>query len=428
MLSVHEALERVMASVVSTPTEVVNIEHAGGRVLRESVMAESAVPPWNSSAMDGYAIATDAEPRDGEHSSRGSCFSPADPDSGGAWFDLVGTAAAGHPFTGVAHPGQAVKIMTGAPLPHTLNTVVMSEHATEVGHRVQVHSQPVAGQNVRRRGEVATVGDCIAKCGTTVTPPLIGACATVGCEKVSVARRPRVGIISTGDELVPPGAPLADGQIYSSNSLAISGWVREAGGIPIDCGHARDDRSAIVSAVRRAADCDAVVTTGGVSVGDFDFVNEAFLALGAIVDFWKVAMKPGKPLALGRLEHQPFFGLPGNPVSAQVTFLQFVWPWLRASMGCVAPFLPIVPARTGFAYRKKPGRTEFVRVTVQYLSDGLRVHPTGDQGSGNPLSMAAADGLMVLAAETEGVHAGDSVNVQLLNTGPVGASESGLSS
>lgn len=413
MLSVHDALERVMATVVPTPTESVELAHAQGRVLRDTVTAGSAVPPWSNSAMDGFAIAVDV---DAGASTPNSCLSTLNSEAGGAWMDVVGTAAAGHPFTGTVRQGQAVKIMTGAPVPEGLNAVVMSEHTTEVGSRVQIHRPPSVGQNIRMRAEVANVGDCIAPSGATLTPALAGACASVGRAQLAVARQPRVGLISTGDELRSPGTPLAHGQIFGSNGITLAGWVRKAGGIPVDCGQANDTATDIVAAFRRAASCDAVVTTGGVSVGDFDYVTDAFAQLGATVEFWKVAIKPGKPLALGRHNNRPLFGLPGNPVSAQITFLQFVWPWIRASMGCVAPYLPTVNARTDFSYRKKAGRMEFVRVVIEYRPEGLWVRSTGDQGSGNPLSMAAADGLMVVSAETETVHAGEAVRVQLLKT------------
>ena len=240
---------------------------------------------------------------------------------------------------------------------------------------------------------------------------------------MTVSKQPTVGIIATGDELVRPPDPLKPGLIYSSNTTALMGLVREAGAIPVDCGIARDSVESTRAAFERASACDLILSTGGVSVGDFDVVKDAMDHAGAEMAFWKVAMKPGKPLALGIIAGTPAFGLPGNPVSAQVGFLQFVRPWLRSALGDPNPFLPVLRARLVTDYKKKPGRAEFIRVCVTHDERGPNATPLSRQGSGNQASMPQADGLLMMPAEATLMRADDIVSVQLLTPGLPGQAE-----
>ena len=421
MLSVREALERTMATVREPQPEDVALLDAHGRVLLEDVVASSPLPPWDNSAMDGLAVRAVDTRTALPQGHTDPCADAATGSATGPWLTVVGTAAAGHPCPTPVESGQAVKIMTGAPVPDGADAVVMVEHTHEESGMVQVQRSAAPGQHIRKRGEIAHAGDAVAFAGTILTGPRLGVCAAVGRATLRVASQPRVGLIATGDELVAPGKPLKAGQIYASNSVALAGWVREAGGVPVDCGHATDCVESLSAAFRRAASCDVIVSTGGVSVGEFDVVTDTMDALGVCLDFWKVAMKPGKPLALGTMGERPVFGLPGNPISAQVTFLQFVRPWIRATLGMPNPYLPVVHARLDFGMKKKAGRVEFVRVSLQWTSEGWTAHSVGDQGSGNPLSLARSNGLMLLDSAEHRLHAGDRVSVQLLHAAGHGA-------
>jgi molybdopterin molybdotransferase len=261
------------------------------------------------------------------------------------------------------------------------------------------------GAHIRVRGSEVATGAVVGTRGHTVGAGLIGALAALGITEVPVARRPRVAILSTGDELVEPGAPLAPGQIHASNAYALAVLVREAGGEPHDLGVARDTPEALGAAFRRALAFDAVVSTGGVSVGDFDYVKDVMAELGVAMDFWKVAMKPGKPLAFGRVGAVPVFGLPGNPVSCMVNFLQFVRPWLRIHVGDPRPFLPYVEARVAQPFRRATGRPEFVRVRLWRGLDGsVQAEPAGPQGSASVLSMSGAHGFALVPADAQTVE------------------------
>jgi molybdopterin molybdotransferase len=418
VLSVDEALARAVASVLAPKAEMVQLMDADGRVLFEDVTAPHPLPPWDNSAMDGLALrAADTTEGSTPPPDTDPCVAPASAKNRGRWLEIVETIAAGDTPTREIGPGQAAKIMTGAPLPIGADAVVMREHATEDGERVRVHQSATVGQHIRRQGENAPVGSVVATRGQTLTPSLLGLCAAVGRAEVCVARKPRVGIVSTGNEVVRPGSPIGPGQIYSSNSVALASWIRHAGGEPEDCGIARDDLESTKNAFTRASACDLIVSTGGVSVGDFDVVVQAMTELGASMEFWKVRMKPGKPLALGIIGDVPAFGLPGNPVSAQVGFLQFVRPWIRMSLGDPKPHLPVVDATLAFDFQKKGGRVEFARVSLVWTPLGWEAHKTGDSGSGNQLSMARANGLLLAQEEALSLPKGSPVRVQVLNGG-----------
>ena len=404
MLTVDDAQSRILRTVQRMDEEVVPLEAAYGRVLAREICSPLDVPPWDNSAMDGYAV----------HAS--------DTSSAGVRLRINETIGAGDVGTVVVASGTASAIMTGAPMPEGADAVVMVEW-TDAARSGEVHITGVAapGLNIRRRGGDVTRGEVVLRAGQTLTPGQVGLLASLGMPTVAVRRRPVVALLSTGDEVVPPGEPLGPGQIYASNSFALAGLVREAGGIPRDMGNAPDALAGLTAKLEACLDADIVVTTGGVSVGVYDYVKEAYAALGAHMDFWKVKMKPGKPLAFGRLDRGgrevPLFGLPGNPVSCMVNFLEFVRPYLRTALGDPAPFLPVVDAVAGEDFRGRPGRLRLIRVRLAVMDGRWVATSTGTQSSGALQSMARAHGLMSLPEDAEAPRAGAAVRVQLLDAG-----------
>ena len=413
MISIPEALRMCLQSVRSMSAESVPTEEALHRILNEDVYAHTALPPWDNSAMDGYAVV--ANDTDGLPTSNDSdaCGPTAVHASESVRLHITETIAAGAVAKQPVSPGHAARIMTGAPMPAGADAVIMREHTTESDTHVLVHRRVLPGQNVRKAGENVPANTRVLQAGTALTPAALGLCAAVGRSSVMVSRQPRVAILSTGNEVVPPGKPLQKGQIHSSNAHALYGWVREAGGCPVNVGIAPDNLIDTRNALATAVDADLLISTGGVSVGDYDVVRQAMNDMGAEMQFWKVRMKPGKPLAFGMIQGTPAFGLPGNPVSCQVGFLQFVRPWIRKAQGVLNPFLPVIKARFENAYRKKAGRAELVRVEVRLDASGPIAALAGSQGSGNQMSMVHANGLLLMSELETILQPGDHVDVQL---------------
>lgn len=394
MLTVEEALARVMARIPRNGTERVPLDAASGRVLAEPVYAQDDLPPWAGSAMDGYAVQAADVP--GE-------------------LEVLETVAAGKMPTQVVRAGTATRIMTGAPVPAGADAVVMVEETSMVGARVHIRSAVSVGQNIRPAGSEVARGQQVLVAGAVLGFGAIGVLAALGRPSVLVAVRPRVGLLSTGDEVVEPGFALGPGQIWSSNLHALAALCRDAGVEPVYLGNVGDNPEALGQAFRRAMLCDVVVSTGGVSVGDFDHVKDVMTELGVAIDFWRVAMKPGKPLAYGFIGERPIFGLPGNPVSCMVNFLQFVRPVLRTMMGDPNPFLPVIQAVMAAPWKRRPGRAELVRVRLSAGDAGPVATVAGVQGSAHLLGMADAHGLMLVGpdcAEVAGV-----VSVQVFDPG-----------
>jgi molybdopterin molybdotransferase len=401
MLTAADALARILSRVPRLPAEGVPLADALGRVLAVDVVAEVDVPPWDNSAVDGYAVRAD------------------DLTAGDPTLSILEVVTAGSVPSTQVIAGTASAVMTGAPIPDGADTMVMVEDVVVNGEAVQVRGAHRRGQHIRRRGEDTVAGAVVLRAGEQLTAAKLGYAASVGCARVSVVRRARVGLLATGDELVAPGLPLGPGQIYSSNNVTLAGLVRELGGEPVDLGVARDDLPALVAALRGAAalGLDALVTTGGVSVGAHDFVKDALAAVGGGLDFWKVAMKPGKPLAFGWVGDLPVFGLPGNPVSCAVNFHEFVGPFLREAAGEARRFLPIVDAVAAEPIVERTGRMTLVRVTLEVSAEGLRCRPAGTQSSGALGSMARAHGLLMLDASSSGLKAGERGRVQVIDWG-----------
>lgn len=380
--------------------ERVHIRAALGRVLAEDVISPLDVPAHNNSAMDGYAVRF------------------ADLKSGGdTTLKIAGTAFAGAPFQGKAKAGECVRIMTGAVMPQGLDTIVMQEHVKADGDHVGIGAGHKAGQHLRFAGEDLKAGQVALKRGLALRPSEIGLIASLGIGEVPVYRRLRVAFFSTGDELRSIGTALDEGQIYDSNRYTIHGMLTRMGCEVVDMGVVRDDPKLIEQAFATAAhSADVVITSGGVSVGEADFVKELLDRLGEVV-FWKIAMKPGRPLAYGRIGDAHFFGLPGNPVSVMVTFYQFVRDaLLKLSGRDPVPPLPgfCVPCTTPL--KKAPGRTEFQRgVLSQDATGNWSVAVTGEQGSGILRSMCEANCFIILPTDQGNVAGGSLVEVQVMD-------------
>jgi len=397
-LRLDEARSRMIADIVPvTGEESVDLRAALGRVLAADVRSTVDVPSQRNSAMDGYALAG----RDL-------------PASGTAAYEIVGTSWAGRPYRGDVGRGQCVRIMTGAVLPDTTDTVVMQEQVRLEQGRAVIEAGHHAGQHVRPVGEDIRRGEVALLAGQALRPAHLGVLASLGVGQVTVRRRPRVAIFSTGDELRPIGVELAPGQIHDSNRYSLHGMLIRLQVEVVDLGVVPDTREDTQHALESAAaQADAIITSGGVSVGDADFVTETLRRHGRF-GFWKVAIKPGKPLAFGRFRQAWFFGLPGNPVSAMVTFYQLVQPALRTLAGALDADPPIlVHAVCETRLHKRPGRLEFQRgVLVRLPSGAYTVRSTGHQGAGVLRSMSEANCFIVLPLEQGDVEPGAEVEVQ----------------
>ncbi|MDE2089151.1 MAG: molybdopterin molybdotransferase MoeA [Gammaproteobacteria bacterium] len=396
-LTVEEALRRIGAAVAPVEgNERCALRSALGRVLAEDIRSGIHVPAHDNSSMDGYAVAG------------------ADLPTGGVReLKVIGTSWAGKPYPGRVQSGQCVRIMTGAVIPDGADTVVIQERVERDGDTVRVGPGNAPGQNVRRAGEDIAAGQVALNAGKRLMPVELGLLASLGIGEVKVRRRARVAFFSTGDELRSIGEPLGPGEIYDSNRYTLYGMLRRLGVEVIDMGVVRDDREAIQRAFTEAAQmADAVITSGGVSVGEADYVKETLERLGK-VNFWKIAMKPGRPLAFGQVRDALFFGLPGNPVSVMATFYQFVQPALHRLTGETGVHTMKVKARCASRLKKAPGRVEFQRGILQADADGnLEVRSTGEQGSGILSSMSRANCFIILPMECAAVEPGTLVDVQ----------------
>jgi len=399
-MPVEKAREHIRAflSPVSA-VERLHIRAALGRVLAQDVISPLNVPQHDNSAMDGYAVRFADLKADGETTLK-----------------IIGTSLAGKPFEGTAGPGQAVRIMTGAVIPAGADTVIQQERATASGEFVAVMPVPKKGTNTRSAGEDLRAGQVALKRGQALRPAEIGMLASLGVGEVAVYRKLRVAFFSTGDELVAIGQPLGPGQIYDSNRYTIYGLLVRLGCEVLDMGVIRDTPQDVERAFSEAAKAaDVVITSGGVSVGEADYVKQILDRLGEVL-FWKISMKPGRPLAYGKIGDAHFFGLPGNPVAVMVTFYQFVRDALLHLQGQtgVSP-LPTQKIVCTSPIKKAPGRTEFQRGILSRDGDGQwSVRTTGDQGSGILSSMSQANCFIILPTDQGNVPAGTTVDVQLL--------------
>ncbi len=398
MISVEVALERVLAGCRPTAPEMVPLPAALGRVLAEDVAARVAHPPLDVSAMDGYAVraAEVAQP---------------------ARLAVIGESAAGHPFAGTVAAGQAVRIFTGAPIPAGADAVVMQEDTVREGDAVQINAATAPGRHVRVRGLDFLPGQAGLAAGTVMGPRQIALAAAMNVPWLLVRRRPRVAVLSTGDEIAMPGEPMGTAQLASSNGPGLAALVTAMGGEAVQLGIARDSRASLDAMVAAAAGCDLLVTSGGASVGDYDLVQGVLADHGMTLDFWKIAMRPGKPLMFGALKHVPVLGLPGNPVSAMVCAYVFLVPMLRALQG-LGGGLPIQQAALTADLRANDARQEYMRARLDRDAEGrLLATPHTRQDSAVVSGLAAATGLVIRPPHAPAAKAGDTVAVIALPEG-----------
>jgi molybdopterin molybdotransferase len=397
-LRVDRAVAAIKACLAPmTQTERLAVREALGRVLAEDIVPAINVPAHDNSAMDGYAVR----------------FSDLD---GEATLSEVGTALAGRPYGGTVHAGQCVRVMTGAVMPAGTDTVVIQEVTRKAGDKVVIPAGQKKSQNVRYAGEDLKAGAAVLRPGKALRAADLGLIASLGKGEVLVKRRLRVAFFSTGDELASIGTPLKTGEVYDSNRYTLHGMLSDLGVEILDLGVVRDDPVQLEAAFRKAAAAaDAVITTGGVSVGEADFVRQLMARLGEVL-FWKIAMRPGRPMAFGRIENAFLFGLPGNPVAVMVTFYQFVRDALLHLSGRTDDYsVPLLKVAAAENLRKVPGRTEYQRGVLFRDGAEWKVRTTGQQGSGVLRSMSEANCFIVLEHERSKVAAGEMVSVQLMD-------------
>ncbi len=410
LISVDDALARILAHIEPLEAERVPLLDALDRVLTEDVIADSNIPPFDNSAMDGYAVVA------------------ADTQSPPVTLRVIGEIAAGATCSDICvTSGSAIRIMTGAPMPAGADAVVRFEQTSESDHvgahgraplrrdSVDVFTTICAGDNVRRAGEDVSCGAVVLHAGALMRPQEIGMCAALGHSRVNVHRKPRVAILATGDELVGVDEPIGAGKIRNVNEWTIAALVLRYGGLPLCLGIARDTIEHLKTKVEEglALRPDLMLTSAGVSVGDFDIVKDVLASEGRM-EFWSVAIKPGKPMAFGHINAVPLIGLPGNPVAAMVSFEQFVRPALLKMAGHRNWRKPTVTAIADEAIENS-GRRNYVRAVVRRCAGEYRVRTSGEQGSGVLTSMVRANGLLIVPEGISHIHVGDHVEVQILD-------------
>jgi molybdopterin molybdotransferase len=403
-ISAAEALRILLEQARPLGEETLPVPQALGRVCAETVVSARALPPLDNSAMDGFALRA-------EDASLASAARPLR-------LPLAFEVPAGDPGLRPLPAGHAARILTGAPLPPGADSVVRQEDTLRAGDAVEIRVAPARGDHVRRAGEDVEVGDAVIASGTRLGPAHVGMLTSLGRGFVAVHARPRVAILSGGDELVEPDGDVSGGRIVASNSWSIAAQCQELGALPVYLGIARDRPDDIERRLRAGLACDALVSTAGVSVGDRDYVRGVLEKLGCTLLFWGVQIKPGYPLAAGVFEggRGPLvFALPGNPVSAMVTFEQFVRPALLRMAGHARLFRPTLQATLGETLRKSPGRLHFVRVRLAREGGRVLAYATGNQSSGVLRSLCEAQGLLLFAAEARELRAGDTATVQVLD-------------
>jgi molybdopterin molybdotransferase len=394
LLTFEEAQVRILAAVTPLPAEFVAIGAAAGRVLAEDVRAAVDLPPFPSSAMDGYAVRSGDLP---------------------GTLRVVGESAAGLPFAGTLGEGEAVAISTGAVVPESADAVAPVEIVVKYDNAIEIERRLESGASIRPPGGDVRAGEVVAPAGARLVPAAIAGIAAAGVGSVSCAHRPRVAILATGSELVEPGEPLAPGQIYESNTLMLAAALAAVGAEIVGAPAVRDDEASLRDALERGLECDVLVTSGGVSVGEHDLVRAVERDLGVEESFWRVAIKPGKPLAFGTRGATLVFGLPGNPVSALVGAELFVKPALRALQGIPAPLPRFEPGRLGSDLRCNPERDEFVRARTAHGDVAPLLMPLRGQESHMIASASAADALVHVPRGNGELAAGSVISWLRLN-------------
>ena len=401
MITVEEALEKILSYIQPLGSEKVSILEALGRVIAEDIYADRDIPPLDNSGMDGYAVRSeDIRNADQNHPVR---------------LEVIEDLPAGFISTKTVGKGQAIRIMTGAPIPRGADTIVPVEETKKKDEFVSIFKSFPTGEYIRKAGEDVKRGDHIISKGDIIRPAEAGMLASLGRSFIFVYQRPLVAILCTGEELVDVDGDLDEIKIVSSNSYTLAAQVKDCGAISVQLGIAKDRKEEIKEKLLQGLRADVLISSAGISAGDYDFVKEILIDLGMEIVFWKVAMKPGKPVVFGTIGRKPIFGLPGNPVSSMVTFEQFVRPSLLKMMGHRQLYRPMIEAILKEEIHKEPGRRHFVRASVSFEKDHYVVTITGAQGSGILRSMVKANGLVVIPEDREIVRAGEKVRVQLLD-------------
>ncbi|MFN0159157.1 MAG: gephyrin-like molybdotransferase Glp [Bacteroidota bacterium] len=398
MISAEDALHIILDVTPRMDVKKISLLKADGRILAEDIVARHPLPPFDNSSMDGYAVATKS--------------------GGGAPVILrvIGEASAGNPFDGRVDESDAVRVMTGGVIPQGTSSVVPIEQVTTLSEdRIEIREAIHHGANIRKTGEDIQAGERVLQMGTRIGPAQTGILAALGMGKVHVFKQPAINILATGNELVDVEDELHDGQIRNSTSYALASYVKEAGGTPRLCGTVADKRKRIRKAIGEVLDCDILLITGGVSVGDYDHVKQALEELGAERRFWRVNIKPGKPLVFATFGKTLIFGLPGNPVSTTVTFLEFIRPAINKMTGR-EPVLPeLVQARIEHDFEKHDKKRHFLRGIATIVQGTLVVRTTGTQSSGALSSMSRANCFIVIPESVTEVKRGEMVQVALFN-------------
>lgn len=392
MLSVDEARAIILGNLPTPQSHLVPLIDASGAVLAAPLAAKRPQPPSAMSAMDGYAVRA------------------ADCTTCPAVLSLIGESAAGKGFDGTVNAGEAVRIFTGATVPDGADAVVIQENTTRDDDSVTINQAPTSGANIRPAGQDFSEGDTPLQAGTILTGIELALIAAMNHADVPVINRPRIGLLATGDELVMPGDKPGPDQIIASNSIGLAALIESWGGTPVDLGIQPDDLGKITGAIEQVGDLDVLVTIGGASVGDHDYVQQALKDAGVAIDFWKVAMKPGKPLMLGRRNDQVVLGLPGNPVSALVTARLFLQPLIKGLMGLPTDEDGIIDLAVSEPLKSNGPRQDYIRAKI----DGGTVAPLSVQDSAQLSALARADGLIIRPPNGDAVNTGATVPVMLL--------------
>ena len=401
MITVEEALDKILFRILPLGYEKVSILEALGRVMAENIYANRDIPPFNNSGMDGYAVRSEGIQNASSHHP--------------VRLEVIEDLPAGFVSKKRVEKGKAIRIMTGAAIPKGADTVVPVEDTKQDDQFVLIFTTLPSDENIRKAGEDVKKGERVISAGDLIRPSEVGMIASVRRSFVSVYQRPLVAILCTGEELVDVDGILDEVKIVSSNSYTLAAQVKDCGAIPVQLGIVRDRKEEIKEKLLQGIRADVLISSAGVSVGDYDFVKDALKDLGMEMIFWKVAMQPGRPLVFGTIQGKPVFGLPGNPVSSMVSFEQFVRPSLLKMMGHRQLYRPVIEAVLKEDIQKKPGRRHFMRAFVSFEKDQYFASVTGPQGSGILKSMVKANGLVIVPEDREMVRAGEKVKVQLLD-------------
>ncbi len=401
MITVKEALDHILGSISPLALEKTDILSALGRIIGEDIHAPRDIPPRDNSAMDGYALKSgDTAGADAENP---------------VILNVIEDIPAGYAPKKTVGFGEAARIMTGAPVPDGADAVVMVEETESDGNSVRIYTQAAKSQNIRYAGEDVKEGDLVIRAGTLLRPAETGMLSALGRSFVKVYQKPLVALIATGDELVDIDGAASPGKIVSSNSYSLAAQVMECGGIPLQLGIAKDNMDDLTEKFRDAMRADVIVSSAGVSVGDYDFVKDVMEDMGIDIEFWQVAQRPGKPTTFGARGGKPVFGLPGNPVSSMITFEQYVRPAILKMTGHENIFRRTIRAKLTEDIKKKKGLRYFIRARVKRQGKGFVAETTGEQGSGILKSMVLANGIIVIPEDADFVKAGSEVTVQILD-------------